>query len=133
VQALAEMKKSEFQDLPLGGFAGEVIVASATPAPQLPPKPAIPPPPWAGREAELLASLPDEADEPELTALEAMKLNDDGYEPEPWQPPPPPTQPLLPLEIPPADWRAEEVARARRDRKQPLLDEPEKSLRSRPA
>jgi hypothetical protein len=68
-------------------------------------------------------------------ALIEMMLADSGGEPEPpriFTDPAPPIEPLLPVAIPPPDWRAEESERAARDAGELEL-EPANSLQRLPA
>ena len=100
----------KFGDLPLGGFAGEMLPAARTePAPPPPQQLVIPPPPWQGTEGDI-SLAPDAAPDPgpPLDALSALKAE------EPFEPPPldlePPLryEPLVPVAIPPPTWREDE-------------------------
>lgn len=123
-----------FEHLPFGGYAGEAL-----PTPQPAPAPPEPlrfePPPWTNPDGSLDFSLAppetDPAPNTELSALAEIKSREVGDD---WPPPPGPPLVLEPLrrpEFPPADWRAEERARAARDSVVEL--EPAKSLQPRPA
>jgi hypothetical protein len=101
---------AEFADLPFGGHAGEWLSGGqAAPAP--PPQPlVIEPPPWAGAETRPivpLAAVSASAAQP--TALEVMRAEDGDSE---WAPPLV-LDPLMPVAIPPCDWRLEEAERER--------------------
>jgi hypothetical protein len=117
--------RGEFDAKPFGSH-GAMLPVPAAPPPQPPPKPAIPPPPWAGQEGGLTAALQNmerTSDEPELTALEAMKAaSGDGYDPPEWGPPET-TQPLARFIPPEPDWREEERLRARALHEEHALDE----------
>jgi hypothetical protein len=106
---------AEFADLPFGGHAGEWLSGGQT-APAPPPQPlVIEPPPWAGEETGPIVPLaaPASASAAQPTALEVMRADDGDGE---WAPPPGlplVLEPLLPVAIPPVDWRAEQEERAR--------------------
>jgi len=118
----------EFASKDFGTF-GEWLVPPP-PSPPAEPVPEFTIPPWSEeerrREAERLAAEPER---PPLDALAAMKLTGDDYDPpEPSLEPPVVFEPLLPVEIPPADWRREESEQVERE-----LEGIEPSLDSYPA
>lgn len=130
---------AEFQNKPFGS-SGEMMVPNPDVPPPMPAaQPFVPPPPpWqADLEAgnlDLAAALNPEPSVERIPALAALKAaGGDGYDPPAYAPPAEPLKPLLPVQIPKPDWRAEELERARRDAKPGQLDEPEKSLQQRPA
>lgn len=129
---------SEFADKPFGSYGEMLPSPPAEPPPPAPEPFVIPPPPWQEQlergdfDPALLA--PPEAPADQVDALSAMKAaSGDGYDPPAWRPIVPPTPPLLPVKIPPPDWREEELERARRERENQHNPEPIKSLQSRPA
>ena len=50
---IAMLAAAKFGDLPLGGFAGEMLPARTEPAPAPPQPLVIPPPPWQGTEGDI--------------------------------------------------------------------------------
>jgi hypothetical protein len=110
VQALAEIKRAELDDLPYG-VRGELAAPRPAEPPRLAPEPLrIEPPPWAGKEAE-----PGEPVDPPEPLPHAAMFS--GY----FDPPPPSSlgphervEPLTRPMFPAPDWRAEEQERARR-------------------
>lgn len=125
-----------FEDTPLGGYAGESLPDAPAPPAQAAPEPLqIEPPPWAGQDGKLdLGPLPGPPAE-KIDALSAMKLAGGDYEePDGLVMAAPPLEPLRRPEFPAPDWRAEEADRARREREAfPVEHEPPKSLQRRPA
>jgi hypothetical protein len=107
---------AEFADMPFGGHAGEWVSGGQAAPASAPPHPlVIEPPPWATQETGPIVPLaaPASASAAQPTALEVMRAEDGDSE---WAPPPGPPivlEPLLPVAIPPADWRAEQEERAR--------------------
>ena len=72
---IAMLAAAKFGDLPLGGFAGEMLPAARTEPAPAPPQPlVIPPPPWQGTEGDI-SLAPDAAPDPgpPLDALSALK------------------------------------------------------------
>lgn len=118
------MAADKFENMPLGGWQGEMTVVRSEPAPPAPEPFVIPPPPWVRPDGSLdpdaLAELEAApAPEPELTPLERMKVEaGETYEPEPFRPIVPPGQPLVPFVPPKVDWRAEERARLAREQEE---------------
>ena len=125
----------DFQDTPLGGFAGEAL----PPAPPQPkPKPqqglVIEPPPWHGQDGKLDLGKPAANRPPDSRdALSEMKLANGEEFPEMALQNAPPLRPLAETRWtpPPPDWRREEAERVRREGE--VEHESSKSLQSRPA
>lgn len=130
-----------FADKPfLGPSSGEMFPQPpSTPAPVVAAPLAIPPPPWqdALERGDLdLASLDPPAQSDELGPIDALRLHVEGFDPDPpaaMLGPPVVLEPLQRFQPPPVDWRREELERARQGSKPVELDEPAKSLQSRPA
>lgn len=96
----------DFRDKPFGG-GGELLAAPAAPASPPPQPPAIPAPPWAGEPA----LGPPPAASPPGNPVAEMLITDNGFDPAPPPGPAEQTKPLVPVELPPVDWRAEEAQR----------------------
>lgn len=126
-------EEENFNALPFGGHAGELLPAAAAVTERAPPPQPlqIEPPPWAGQMGDVAIVQPEL---PAPTALAVMKLQGGDIE----EPPPPPLRaplvmpPLVRPQLPEPDWRAEEQERLARKRMQPATDEPAKSLQGRP-
>jgi hypothetical protein len=114
----------EWADRPLGG-GGQLLPVPAAPAPPAPPELVIPPPPWAGREAELALAEPEQpAPDDDLSALDRLKLESgDGFDPPRAAGPVEVVEPLTRPQFPPPDWRLEEKERARAARDEHALAE----------
>jgi hypothetical protein len=120
----------------LGSSYGERIVPHAEPVPPPPaPGPGLVIEPWPWHERlEATQAAASEAEPPRpLSAALAELLAADAAEPPPPPGPPVVNPPLLPVQLPPANWRAEEVARAEAARLEAGLDEPPASLGRYPA
>jgi hypothetical protein len=131
--------EEEFNNLPWGGFQGEMLPDAPAAPPPAPPAQWRPPPPEWQAQLEAgdldLASLEPPAPSKPMDALAEMKsvdITDDD-----WPAPPGPPMVLQPLtrpRVPEVDWRAEAEERARREREaSPVEIESVKSLQSRPA
>jgi hypothetical protein len=111
VQALAEIKRAELDDLPYG-VRGEMAAQRPAEPPPAPPQPlVIEPPPWAGRESEPPEPMPMPDREPSHAAMFGGFAAYDP--PEPALGPPLHLPPLTRLTFPAPDWEAEEQERAR--------------------
>jgi hypothetical protein len=116
--SIALLARAKFDDMPLGGFAGEMLRPDPTPTivtPSFQP----PPPDWEAEERERRehgGSLAEPvASDPDVTAVEQMMSaaaeRGELDEPRPLGPPVPPGGPYLPPPIPEPDWRQEERER----------------------
>ena len=119
----------DYSARPFGSSGQQLPARPAAPPP--PPAPfTIPPPPW---HDQLAAAMP--APEPPRehpSALDAIRAEDDGYDP-----PPPPGRPIdlgpfIRPTPPPPNWREEEVERALRAHPNTEL-EPQESMARYPA
>jgi hypothetical protein len=110
LDAFSELRRAEFAETPLGGFAGELITPRADPPP-VPPQPLyIQPADWA---AEARGREPDREHAPRLGPVDAMLAAEAPEPPAPVLDPPVVDQPLRRFEIPPVDWREVEAERDR--------------------
>jgi hypothetical protein len=100
---------AKFGDLPLGGFAGEMLPAARTePAPPPPQQLVIPPPPWQGTEGHL-ARTGRRAGSRTTTRRTLGAEAEEPFEPPPLDLEPPLRyEPLVPVAIPPPTWREDE-------------------------
>ena len=109
IPATVEMMARDFEGKEFGSN-GEMSAPRPPeePAPQ-PQALEIPPPPWAGKEAEQLIGQLDDHPPDKISALDAMKAADDGFDPPPPPGPMPVTPPLVRPRPPEPDWRAIEA------------------------
>jgi hypothetical protein len=101
----------EFEQRLFGSYGEMLPPPSRQPSP--PPQPFVIPP-WPEEERRLEQAAAAEA-EPLPTALEQIKANEDAWDPPSPVEAPATFTPLIPVQIPEADWRQEELDAARRD------------------
>jgi hypothetical protein len=117
--ALTAMRRDEFDQKPLGGYAGEQIVPRVDPPPQVAQPFVIEPPNWE-QEARERAERGEDDVEPEPSRppgsavaemMAAARERGELEEPRPLGPPVQPAGPFLRPRLPEPDWRQEQASR----------------------